>query len=214
MDREMLNCPNCDTEIGFKPIEFVDVSTDPDYKEKIMNGQFFMVKCGECGAEIMVEYPIMYMDPDKKLNIYMAPDHDGDLLDQLNSLDVPEADIDEDAVYRLVNGPTELLEKILLADGNRDDRIMELYKALIVESIREDFPQVQPQDLLYYVDGNEEYFIVWDYENEDGEQLTIEVDEELYQQLVEDHMPALMIPANKYAEVDAVWLMDRVEVES
>ena len=54
MDREMLNCPNCDTEIGFKPIEFVDVSTDPDYKEKIMNGQFFMVKCGECGAEIMV----------------------------------------------------------------------------------------------------------------------------------------------------------------
>lgn len=214
MDREMLNCPNCDMEIGFKPIEFVDVSTDPDYKEKIMNGQFFMVKCPECGAEIMVEYPIMYMDPDKKLNIYMAPDHDGDLLDQLNSLDVPEADIDEDAVYRLVNGPTELLEKILLADGNRDDRIMELYKALIVESIREDFPQVQPQDLLYYVDGQEEYFIVWDYENEDGEQLTIEVDEELYQQLVEDHMPALMIPANKYAEVDAVWLMDRVEVES
>ena len=214
MDREMLNCPNCDTEIGFKPIEFVDVSTDPDYKEKIMNGQFFMVKCPECGAEIMIEYPIMYMDPDKKLNVYMAPDHDGDLINQLNSLDVPEADIDEDAVYRLVNGPTELLEKILLADGNRDDRIMELYKALIVESIREDFPQVQPQDLLYYVDGKEEYFIVWDYENEDGEQLTIEVDEELYQQLVEDHMPALMIPANKYAEVDAVWLMDRVEVES
>lgn len=214
MDREMLNCPNCDTEIGFKPIEFVDVSTDPDYKEKIMNGQFFMVKCPECGAEIMIEYPIMYMDPDKKLNVYMAPDHDGELLNQLNSLDVPECDIDEEAVYRLVNGPTELLEKILLADGNRDDRIMELYKALIVESIREDFPQVQPQDLLYYVDGKEEYFIVWDYENEDGEQLTIEVDEELYQQLKEDHLEVMAIPANKYAEVDAVWLMDRVEVES
>ncbi len=213
MEREMLNCPNCDTEIGFKPIEFVDVSTDPDYKEKIMTGQFFMVKCGECGAEIMVEYPVMYMDPEKKLNVYMAPDHEGDLLDQLNSLEVPEADIDAEAIYRLVNSPTELLEKILLADGGRDDRIMELYKALIAESIREDFPQVQPQDLLYYVDGDEEYFIVWDYENEEGEQLTIEVDEELYQQLREDHIEALGIPANKYAEVDAVWLMDRIEVE-
>ena len=213
MDREMLNCPNCDMEMGFKPIEFVDVSTDPDYKEKIMNGQFFMVKCPECGAEIMIEYPIMYMDPEKKLNIYMAPDHDGELLDQLNSLDVPEVDIDEDAIYRLVNGPTELLEKILLADGNRDDRIMELYKAIIVESIREDFPQVQSQDILYYVDGKEEYFIVWDYENENGEQLTIEVDEELYQQLAEDHLEALAIPANKYAEVDAVWLLERVDVE-
>ena len=213
MEREMLNCPECDTEIGFKPIEFVDVSTDPDYKEKIMTGQFFLVKCPECGAEIMIEYPVMYMDPEKKLNVYMAPDHDGDLLNQLNSLDVPEADIDPEAIYRLVNSPTELLEKILLADGGRDDRIMELYKALIAESIREDFPQVQPQDLLYYVDGDEEYFIVWDFENEEGDQLTIEVDEELYQQLKEDHLEALSIPANKYAEVDAVWLLDRVDVE-
>ena len=214
MDREMLNCPGCDTEIGFKPIEFVDVSTDPDYKEKIMTGQFFMVKCAECGAEIMVEYPIMYMDPEKKLNVYMAPDHEGDLLEQLNSLDVPEADIDPEAIYRLVSSPTELLEKILLADGGRDDRIMELYKALIAESIREDFPQVQPQDLLYYVDGDEEYFIVWDFENEDGEQLTVEIDEELYQQLKEDHIETLGIEANKYAEVDALWLMERIEVEA
>lgn len=213
MEREMLNCPNCDMEIGFKPIEFVDVSTDPDYKEKIMNGQFFMVKCGECGAEIMVEYPIMYMDPDKKLNIYMAPDHDGDLLEQLNSLDVPECDEDKDAVFRLVNGPTELLEKILLADGGRDDRIMELYKAIVVENLREEFPQVVPQDLLYYIDGDEEYLIVWDFDNEDGEQLTISVEEDLYQDLYNDFAEALAIPANKYAEVDAVWLADRVDVE-
>lgn len=213
MEREMLNCPNCDMEIGFKPIEFVDVSTDPDYKEKIMNGQFFMVKCGECGAEIMVEYPVMYMDPEKKLNIYMAPDHDGDLLEQLNSLDVPECDEDKDAIFRLVNSPTELLEKILLADGNRDDRIMELYKAIVVENIREEFPQVVPQDLLYYIDGDEEYLIVWDFDNEDGEQLTISIEEELYQDLYNDFVGALEIPANKYAEVDATWLADRVDVE-
>lgn len=213
MEREMLNCPNCDMEIGFKPIEFVDVSTDPDYKEKIMNGQFFMVKCSECGAEIMVEYPIMYMDPEKKLNIYMAPDHDGDLLEQLNSLDVPECDEDKDSIFRLVNGPTELLEKILLADGGRDDRIMELYKAIVVENLREEFPQVVPQDLLYYIDGDEEYLIVWDFDNEDGEQLTISVEEDLYQDLYNDFAEALAIPANKYAEVDAVWLADRVDVE-
>ena len=213
MEREMLNCPNCDMEIGFKPIEFVDVSTDPDYKEKIMNGQFFLVKCGECGAEIMVEYPVMYMDPEKKLNVYMAPDHDADLLEQLNSLDVPETDEDKDAIFRLVNSPTELLEKILLADGGRDDRIIELYKAIVVENIREEFPQVVPQDLLYYLDGDEEYLIVWDFENEDGEQLTISIEEDLYQDLYNDFIDALEIPANKYAEVDAVWLMDRVDVE-
>ena len=213
MEREMLNCPNCEAEIGFKPIEFVDVSTDPDYKEKIMNGQFFLVKCNECGAEIMVEYPVMYMDPEKKLNIYMAPDHDGELLEQLNSLDVPGCEEDKDAIFRLVGSPTELLEKILMADGGRDDRIIELYKAIIVENLREDFPQVSPQDLLYYVDGDEEYLIVWDFENEEGEQLTISIEEDLYQDLYNDFLDALEIPANKYAEVDAVWLLDRVDVE-
>lgn len=213
MEREIINCPNCGEEITVHYNEFVDVTTDPIYKEQIMSGEFFLVKCPECGDETLVEYPVMYMDPERKLTIYMAPEHDDSLLEQLNSLDIPQGDIDEEAVFRVVGNSAELLEKILMADGKRDDRIMELYKAVIVENVKEEWPQIQQEDLLYFLDGDEEYFIVWDFDNAMGEQLTVNIDDELYSQLEEDYLSELAVPANTYAEVNAQWLADRINVE-
>ena len=142
----------------------------------------------------------------------MAPEHEADLLEQLNSLEVPEGDLDEEAIFRVVGNSAELLEKILLADGGRDDRVMELYKAIIVENMKEEWPDVKIRDLLYFFDNGEEYFIIWDYDNAAGEQLTVNVDDELYTQLKDDYLAALAIPANKYAEVNDKWLAERIDV--
>lgn len=213
MNTEKLVCQNCGNEMLVNLNEFVDVSTDPVYKEQILDGTFFLVSCSECGDETLVEYPIMYMDPTKKLTVYMAPEHEEDLLEQLNSLDVPDSDIDEEASFRVVNNSAELLEKILMADGNRDDRILELYKAIICENIRAEWPTVQSHDLLYFKDGDEEYFIIWDYDNPEGEKMTIDVDNELYEELKTKYLPTLELPANKYAEVDNQWLAEKIEVD-
>lgn len=213
MERETFKCQGCGHEIVVNLNEFVDVTTDPEYKEQIMSGEFFLVKCPECGDETLAEYPVMYMDPSKKLTIYMAPGHDESLLEQLNSLDIPDAEVDDEAVFRVVGSSAELLEKILMADGNRDDRVLELYKAIIVENIKEEWPQIQIGDLLYFIDGDEEYFIVWDYDNAVGEQLTVNIDEELYAQLANDYLPGLAVPAGKYAEVNEQWLAERITVE-
>lgn len=214
MEKEKFKCPGCGQEMIKNLHEFVDVSTDPEYKTQIMNGEFFMEKCPGCGDETLAEYPFMYMDPSKKLNIYMAPGHDKELLEQLNSLELSESDLDPEAVFRVVNDGAALLEKILIFDQGRDDRILELYKALIYGNIKEDWPKVKREDLLYFVDGEEDYFIVWDYTNAAGEQLTVNIDEELYDRLTEDYSPVLEIPVGKYAEVNAAWLAERIEVEA
>lgn len=213
MEKQKIQCQNCGTDIPVNMTEFVDISTDPVYKEKIMDGSFFMVKCPSCGDETLVEYPVMYMDPSKKLTVYMVPDHEDDLLDNLNSLDVPETDLNPEAEFRLVNCSSELLEKILLRDNNRDDRVIELYKALICENIKEDWPDVTPDAILYYKEPDDEYFIIWDYVNAAGEQLTVNLDEELYEDLKTNYISAMDIPLNKYAEVNNAWLLERVNVE-
>ncbi len=213
MEREKIKCPGCGQEIVANLQEFVDVCEDPEYKEKIMTGEFFMVKCPKCGEQTLAEYPVMYMDPSKKLTIYMAPGHEKGLLDQLNSLELPEADIDEEAVLRVVDDGSQLLEKILIYDGGRDDRVIELYKALIYENIKEEWPRTRREDILYFLDGGADFFIIWDYTNAAGEQLTVNLDEDLYRELERDYLPALMVPAGKYAEVDAAWLAERVDVE-
>ena len=213
MEREKFKCPKCGTEITVNLKEFVDVTENPEYKTQIMNGQFFLVRCPNCGDETLAEYPVMYMDPSKKLNVYMVPDHGEELLQQLNSLDIPDAEVDEEAVFRVVRSADQLLEKILIADGGRDDRLIELYKAVIIENIREEWPEVKQKDLLYFLGREEEYFIAWGIENAKGEQMTINLENELYEILKKDYLSALAVPAGKYAEVDEEWLKGKVKIE-
>lgn len=213
METEKFNCPNCDNEILFKLNEFVDVSAEPNYKEKILDGSFFTVKCHECGDETFIEYPVMYMDPVKKLNIYMSPEHDGELLNQLNSLTVPESDIDEDAVFRLVKGYNELLEKIVIYDRGRDDRVLQLYKVILCEDIKKDYPEATPSDLLYDYDGDSEYFVFWGHYDPKQGSLTSDLDEDIYRRLEEDYSGLLNTPPNQYQEIDEMWLLERIEVE-
>ena len=213
MEREKFKCPGCGEEIIMDIYEFVDVCEEPSYKEKVMNGSFFLAKCPKCGDETLAEYAMMYMDPSKKLTIYMAPEHDDSLLSQLNSLELPESAVDTEAIFRVVKDGGELLEKILIYDGGRDDRIIELYKALVYENIKDEWPDVHRENLLYYLEGEEDYFILWDYTNAMGEQLTVNLDDQLYEELVRDYLGALEVPAGKYAEVNAAWLSERVDVD-
>ena len=214
MENNKIKCPQCGKEINVYVKEFVDVSVNPEYREQILNGTFFLAVCPECGSETLMEYPIMYIDSDKKLNIYMAPEHEDDLLDQLNSLEIPYGEEEKDAIFRVTSGCDELLEKILIAEGGRDDRIIELYKLIMAESLGEEIPGIHSSQFLYYKDDAEELFIVFGYENEEEDQLTVPFDEELYRSLEQDYIDDLEIPANQYAEVNSKWMEERIDFDA
>ena len=211
MENKKIVCPKCGEMINVHIKEFVDVTTDPVYKEQMLNGTFFLAKCPECGDETLMEYPLMYIDSEKKLNIYMSPEHEDDLLEQLNSIQVPYGEEEDEAVFRVTSGCDALLEKILIAEKNRDDRVIELYKLIVAESLKEELPGISSAQFLYYYEGNEEFFIIFGYDNEDEEQLTVPFDEELYRELEKDYKDDLYIPANQYAEVNADWMKEHIE---
>ena len=211
MENKKIVCPKCGEMINVHIKEFVDVTTDPVYKEQMLNGTFFLAKCPECGDETLMEYPLMYIDSEKKLNIYMSPEHEDDLLEQLNSIQVPYGEEEDEAVFRVTSGCDALLEKILIAEKNRDDRVIELYKLIVAESLKEELPGISSAQFLYYYEGNEEFFIIFGYDNEDEEQLTVPFDEELYRELEKDYKDDLYIPPNQYAEVNADWMKEHIE---
>jgi len=206
-----VECPGCGEMIKVNMNEFVDVVENPEYKAAIVEGDFFLNECPGCGDAVMVEYPVMYMDPSRGLNIYMAPDHEDDLLDQLNSLDIPDSDVDETAVYRLTACGVQLMEKILIAEGGRDDRIIELYKFIVWDSVKEEWPDLEEGDLLYMFEDDEEFLVVWPSDNGDGEKLTMDFDEELYADLAENYTEIVSVPAGKYAGVNQSWIGERFE---
>lgn len=213
METERIKCPGCGYTVETELQDFVDAAETPQAKEKIKSGEFFLVECPQCGEKTFAEHPLMYTDSSKKLHIYLAPEHDEELLKELNGIGLPEELPAADGIFRVVSDGAALLEKIMIFDAGRDDRVMELYKAMAFEMLKEDWPKMSRENLLYASDDRQEYIIVWDYVNAAGEQLTVEFDEELYEHLKADYGAVLSLPGGEYAEVDARWLSDRIDVE-
>lgn len=201
-----IECPGCSNKMDIKIKEVVDVKENPELKNEIIEGDFFRHKCPKCGDEIIVEYPITYIDPDKKLNIYMEPGYGKDVLENLNSLDLPEELIDKESVFRLVPNGLSLAEKILIAEKNRDDRILELYKFIIWKDVLKEWPELKEGDLIYVFDKEQEYFTVWPSDNGKGEKMSIPINLEFYENLADKYMDFLKIPAGKYEVVDKPWI--------
>ncbi len=257
---EKIKCPGCGHMIETQLQDFTDAAESPQDKEKIKSGEFFMVECSECGEKIFAEHPLMYTDSEKDLHIYLAPEHEDDLLEELNGIPLPEDIPASEGIFRVVSdgaallekimifdagrddrvmelykamafemlkedwpkiirenllyaSDDELLEKIMIFDAGRDDRVMELYKAMAFEMLKEDWPKIIRENLLYASDDEGEFIIVWDYVNAAGEQLTMEFDEELYGRLEADYGAALSLPKGEYAEVNAAWLAERIDVK-
>ena len=205
-----VECPGCGNNFRMDPQEFCDVTDDPDLKQRIIEGDFFMNICPECGAMVIVEYPIMYIDQNRGLKVYMAPDHEPDLVDQMNSLEVKDPD-EKDMELRVAASGVALMEKILIREAGLDDRVIELYKFLIWDQIKEAWPDLQEGDLLFMYDEDDAYLVVWPSDNGSDEKLTTPIEPQFYQELVDSCGAAREIPAGQYAEIDQKWIAQRFE---
>jgi len=51
-----LVCPECGSEQEFEIFDSVNVSLDPDAKQKLINGELTIFTCDECGYKVEVLY--------------------------------------------------------------------------------------------------------------------------------------------------------------
>ena len=135
-----LICPRCRTQFTYSAPEVVDGVKEPQLKEKIFSGEFFVVTCPQCGSENAVLLPLLYHDSRKRFMIQLIDETDEDPFE--NALgEMQKADeIREHAIknswrLRIVRDPNELLEKILIFEDGMDDRAVELIKAQLKEDL-------------------------------------------------------------------------------
>ena len=60
----------------------------------------------------------------------------------------------EKYLYRIVTSANQLVEKIQIFDAGKDDRVMELVKLLVTDSLHENNPNKEFDELRFAVDDN------------------------------------------------------------
>lgn len=66
-----LTCPDCGEEFDFDLYESVNVTLNPELKEKVLDGSIFAPVCPKCGHFEVLIHPFLYHDMDKKYMIQL-----------------------------------------------------------------------------------------------------------------------------------------------
>lgn len=121
-----VTCPGCGAVQAFHAWRSLNVTLEPETKQKFLRGDFTRVTCTQCAWSGPVVYPFLYHDMEKQLMIWLWLD--GGEPD-LNAL--PPGEEMKGYRLRFVATQNELLEKILLFDADLDDRVIECLKFMI-----------------------------------------------------------------------------------
>ncbi|MDI9468782.1 MAG: CpXC domain-containing protein [Bacillota bacterium] len=151
--KETVTCPFCASDEEVVIWDVMDVSEDPDLKERLLTKRCQVLECQNCGEESILARPLVYLDPAAGLLLAWRPELaefeatepdtpfdgrpesllnlpaglDAALLPQLDSL----AEMSCEARHwrlRLLASYNDLLEKIHAFGAGLDDRILEIVK--------------------------------------------------------------------------------------
>ena len=108
----------------------INVSENPELKEKVKDGSLFVWECPHCGASNLIPGQTLYHDPDARLMVFLLPDgalpesQAAALEQQLSALSGSL----EGYTLRRVGDIGSLIEKVNIFDAGLDDCVIEMCK--------------------------------------------------------------------------------------
>lgn len=131
-----ISCPTCGLKQDVELYEAINVSTDPQLKDALMQNWLNRVECPDCNATFRVDMPLLYTDPKHNIMIHWIPEseempHDRILEEFEQTLDrINEVVPDDVAVpsLRLVMSRVELVELIFMIEHGFNQRVVEYVK--------------------------------------------------------------------------------------
>lgn len=126
-------CPNCNEISSAHLYISINATTDPQFREALLNEELLRFKCENCSYEGRFTYPILYNDMHRRFMIYLIP--------QIDRFQLEDRHLEED--YRNLKGITKRItpdfnsfkEKIFIFESGLDDMAVELTKLAISEIV-------------------------------------------------------------------------------
>ncbi len=118
-----LTCDVCGTVQDITAYDSVNVTLNPELKQKLLDGELSKFVCRTCNWSTGIVYPVLYHDMKQKFMIWLRP---GTAQPETTSL--PLGPLIAEYTLRLVESRNDLVEKVLLFDEGLDDRAFEFLK--------------------------------------------------------------------------------------
>lgn len=140
-----LQCPHCGNA-GFVDVyKSVNVSNDPELREKVFCSSLNILKCEKCANETIVNAPVLYHDMEHFFMIqYDFTIQDRIIPKTFKNFPFMKGMLGQNYNLRWVLDYETLLEKILILESGVDDRLVEILRREIEPSI-EGYPDPKSQ---------------------------------------------------------------------
>lgn len=122
------SCPRCTRSSQLTIWQSVNVSLDPELKNKLLSGELLLFVCPYCSYHQEVAYSLLYHDQNKKFMVWYIPADDSSQMKYNRQELAAMSRMMAGYKLRLVPSYNQLREKIYIFEKNLDDRAVEILK--------------------------------------------------------------------------------------
>ncbi|MBQ8838428.1 MAG: CpXC domain-containing protein [Bacteroidales bacterium] len=212
----MAPCSKCGEKHTVTVYKSINVSENPELKDKVRSGGLFLWECPHCGQLNLARYETLYHDPVSKLMFWLLPE--GELSETQMQAITMHTKAMGGYTLRRVNDMGSLMEKVLIADAGMDDVVVEMVKYVTrLEMVQKMIGEEKKEEFLsgkfhfYRCEGEgDERTLTFMYPSE-GQMMGVNVGWNVYQDCsgILERNPQ-MKPTDGFVRIDAEWLASKL----
>lgn len=199
---EKLTCPYCNKTSTVDLYQTVNVTLDPDLKEKVFNRELFTFTCPHCGEKAILNMPLLYHDMDKQFLIQLSPAEEDvkEFCINNHAIDAMPKMAKEGYEFRVVVGLNNLKEKILVFESGLNDIVIDLFKFLTLSSDDAEFDKI----FFSKIENGKLFFDCFKTKNWEGSVFTLSLDE--FRKFEQDYLPLIHYDPESWLYIDDAFL--------
>lgn len=205
-------CSKCGEKQVIRIYRSINVSEDPQLKEKVRNGSLFLWECPHCGQVNLAKYETLYHDPAARLMVWLLPE--GDISETQMKAITMQTKAMGGYTLRRVTDMGSLMEKVLIHDAGLDDVVLEMCKYVTKMEMISKITGKDNQEALmkakfnfYRIEGEADERMITLMFPQDGQMSGVNIGWNVYQDCegILSRNPHIR-PGEGFVNVDADWL--------
>jgi uncharacterized Zn-finger protein len=154
----MVICPKCKQQFQTTVFDSINTNYDETVAMSIITGKRFSATCPYCGDTSSLEYDVLYHDIKHRAMIWVIHKDETDYKKKIEA--VRGLNTWALSTTRIVSDMTELAEKVLCLETNKDDRVVELCKFIVRNDLEGKRPDFIVSNIVYTLSKNNKEVLV------------------------------------------------------